>query len=136
MKQCYSENNYKLLAENGESDELGNLIIDLLINGKIDNPMNANKFMNINTDVTFEMLSDDNIICAIYKNNDCFFQEETLSMSRVTDNKALKALDLVEMYLLQQPKDFVITNRDKSTVDLLRKKVSRYISLQKKRLTL
>ncbi|CAG8555797.1 23913_t:CDS:2 [Cetraspora pellucida] len=47
--------------------------------------------MNIDADVTFEMLSDDNII-------------------------SLKALDLVETYFLQQPKNFVVTHKNKSTI--------------------
>ncbi|CAG8637599.1 1617_t:CDS:1, partial [Dentiscutata heterogama] len=115
-----------------ESDELGDLIIDLSINGEIDDPMDANEFMNIDADVAFEMLSDGDIICAINKDDDCLPQEETLPVPSVTDNEALKALDLVETYLLQQPEDFVVTDRDKSTVHWLRKEVSRYVSLQKK----
>ncbi|CAG8754671.1 5470_t:CDS:1, partial [Cetraspora pellucida] len=39
-----------------KSDELEDLIIDLLINGEINNPIDANEFMNINADVTFKML--------------------------------------------------------------------------------
>ncbi|CAG8682296.1 13972_t:CDS:1, partial [Cetraspora pellucida] len=67
--------------------------------------MDANEFMNINADVTFKMLSDDDIICAINKDDNCLSQEKTLLVLRVTDNEALKALNLVKIYFLQQPEN-------------------------------
>ncbi|CAG8645594.1 3635_t:CDS:1, partial [Dentiscutata heterogama] len=104
-----------------EFDELDDLIIDLMMNGEIDDPMNANEFVEIDADVAFEMPSDSDIICTVNK-NDRPPQEEVLLVPRVTDNEALKALDLVEMYLLQKLEDLVITNKDKSTIHWLRKK--------------
>ncbi|CAG8662925.1 9818_t:CDS:2, partial [Ambispora leptoticha] len=91
------------------------------------------EFVDIDTDVAFEMPSDDDIIRNIRNKDDHSTEEEILEPApKITDHDALKALDLIEMYLLQQPNDFIATDNDRNTVRRLKKEVSRFSALQKK----
>ncbi|CAG8488243.1 6513_t:CDS:2 [Cetraspora pellucida] len=108
-----------------EFDELNNLITNLAVSSKIDDPMDVREFVDIDADVAFEMPSDDDIIRNIENKDDHFTEEEILEpASKITDHDALKALDLIKMYLLQQLNDFIATDNNRNTVRRLKKKVS------------
>ncbi|CAG8618999.1 18074_t:CDS:2, partial [Cetraspora pellucida] len=84
---------------------------------EINDPMDVREFVDIDADVAFEMPSDNDIICNIGNKDDHPTEEEILEPApKITDHDALKALDLIEMYLLQQPDDFIATNNDRNTV--------------------
>ncbi|CAG8534538.1 10388_t:CDS:2, partial [Scutellospora calospora] len=84
-----------------EFDELDILIINLAVSSKIDDPMDVREFVDVDTNIAFEILSDDDIIYNIKSKDDHPTEEKILEpVPKITDYDALKALDLIEMYLL------------------------------------
>ncbi|CAG8628759.1 16359_t:CDS:2, partial [Cetraspora pellucida] len=120
-----SLNGFSILnAINATSDACSKVTQETIMNAwlktvssEIDDPMDVRKFVDINTDVAFEMPSDDDIICNIGNKDDHPTEEEILEPApKIMDHDALKALDLIEMYLLQQLDDFIATDNDRNTV--------------------
>ncbi|CAG8535763.1 10858_t:CDS:2 [Cetraspora pellucida] len=107
------------------------------ISSKIDNPMDVREFVDIDTNVAFEMPSDDDIICNIRNKDDHLTKEEILELAlKITDYNALKALDLIKIYLLQQPDNFIATDNDRNTVRKLKRRFYDSLLFEKSRLTL
>ncbi|CAG8647070.1 25046_t:CDS:1, partial [Cetraspora pellucida] len=53
-------------------------------------------------------------------------------VSKIADNDALKAINLIKTYLLQQSNEFNATNNDRNTIYQLSKKILKLSVLQKK----
>ncbi|CAG8783111.1 21378_t:CDS:2, partial [Gigaspora rosea] len=73
-----------------EYDSFGDLINNMVITNEVNNPKDAKEFVEIDADVTFEMLSDNDII----------------------------PFDLIETYLFQQSNKFDVTDKDTNQTDI------------------
>lgn len=139
--------------------ELGNLISHMAQNCKVDNPMNASgkliisckpyfllshiniftEFVDVDMGVEFEVPSDQDIIQLVEHASDENSaqpseqdEQEQQVHSNVSHEKALKNLEEIELYFLQQPDDFNATESDRAAVRRLKKEVLR-VSLYEKR---
>ncbi|CAG8741237.1 23385_t:CDS:2, partial [Cetraspora pellucida] len=84
-----------------EFDEFDNLITNLAVSSEIDDPIDVREFVDINADVAFEMPSDDDIIRNIGNKVNHLTEKEILEPAfKIIDHNTLKALDLIEIYLL------------------------------------
>ncbi|CAG8830262.1 22187_t:CDS:2, partial [Cetraspora pellucida] len=99
---------------------------------EINDLMDANEFINVDAEIIFEMPSDANIICAVENKNKPFQEEIIEPVPKIADNDALKAINLIETYLLQQSDEFNATDNDKNTIHQLSKEISRLSALRKK----
>ncbi|CAG8819758.1 7830_t:CDS:1 [Cetraspora pellucida] len=83
-------------------EELSGLITNLAKKNEINDPMDANEFINIDAKIIFKIPFDTNIICAVENKNEPFQEEIIEPVPKIADNDALKAINLIETYLLQQ----------------------------------
>ncbi|CAG8611246.1 20521_t:CDS:2 [Gigaspora margarita] len=102
-------------SEADESDQASQQVelkLKETITDKVNNPMDLKEFVEIDANITFEMLSDNDIIRAIEDRDISSQQEEIEPLPKISDYDALKAFDLIGTYLLQQSNEFDITDKD------------------------
>ncbi|CAG8655393.1 2187_t:CDS:1 [Cetraspora pellucida] len=98
--------------------------------------MNANKFINIDAKIIFEMPFNADIICTIENKNELSQKEIIELVLKIANNNALKAINLIKTYLLQQLDKFNATDNNKNTICQLSQKISRLSALQKKQVNI
>lgn len=143
---------------------LTNMIESLANNGMLDDPMNANgellflvlncsflfftmyisEYLGVDADIQAEVLSDEAIINLVEQDNEEDTQSEQSQQEeqeppqppKISHKHALRNLDELNLYLLQQSETFEATDQDRALIRHLRKAVLKVSLLEQRQLAL